>query len=144
MGSDAQHPNNTTIDFGALTNHNDEEDEDRTGNRGNVDINTAAADTAAAALSQQYTMNVPQSTDLQFRAQTPPSAEVEQARKYGMTFGPSASRSEDAVQSTGTSPVTVKPSVGSDEWHKQRKDNHKEGWCRALFPKARPTSNIHS
>ncbi|KAF8857584.1 hypothetical protein BDZ45DRAFT_690814 [Acephala macrosclerotiorum] len=83
------------------------------------------ASTAAAALAGIYpTMTVPQPTDLSFgnpgsdSDRNPESSFMDNSQQqdsFSMdTSTPSGGRSSN------------KPAVGSDEWHKVRKDNHKE------------------
>jgi hypothetical protein len=99
-----------------------------------------APSTAAAALNSMYpTIHVPQTTEETFAAQA--SHESEQ-----QSFGPSDMMSADGLPSDSSIPGTnqapqngVRPTqppfsghapkaaVGSEEWHKQRKDSHKEG-----------------
>jgi len=89
--------------------------------------NQSATDTATAALA--YTHGLP---DLQFATQ--PTAD-----SNDNSFQGGASFSLDALKdgSQGANPTQVppasasssatKPPVGSEEWHKVRRDNHKEG-----------------
>lgn len=105
-----------------------------------------AASTAAAALAGVFPqMTIPQPTEISF-ASNPSSGEAE--RQLDSSFGLGEHESDqnhsgnqqynlDALrQSTGSqvqaaressSGGGVKPAVGSDEWHKVRRDNHKEG-----------------
>jgi hypothetical protein len=77
----------------------------------NGGTNTASVgDTAAAALAY-HQMTVPQATELQFQTQNSGDG------SFGMG-APSDSPPQSA---------THKPQVGTDEWHKVRRDNHKEG-----------------
>lgn len=102
-----------------------------------------ATSTAQAALGMYPTLHVPPSTEEQFAAQAGSDGD------HGHdTFNPDVSPDglldtsavnpnqqppSNGVQSQGhrysTSSATgnSKPSVGSEEWHKMRKDNHKEG-----------------
>ncbi|KAI4870922.1 hypothetical protein F4820DRAFT_442786 [Hypoxylon rubiginosum] len=100
-----------------------------------------ASSTAAAALGTMYpTIHVPQPTEETFAAQT-----TEVDHHQDPTFGhhdmmhpdglPDAnSLGQHAVQNGvrptqpyATTPTSnSKPAVGSEEWHKMRKDNHKE------------------
>ncbi|RYP28726.1 hypothetical protein DL767_007069 [Monosporascus sp. MG133] len=105
-----------------------------------------ASSTAAAALGTMYpTLHIPQSTEETFAAQT--TAETEQHRQEP-SFGhndvmhsdglppppdPSASNISQPPSQNGIRPnhlysttTPPKPAVGSEEWHKLRKDNHKE------------------
>jgi bHLH factor len=95
--------------------------------------NQSATDTATAALA--YTHGLP---DLQFTTQTT-------ADNNDGAFQGGASFSLDALKdgSQGANPTQVsptsapssatKPPVGSDEWHKVRRDNHKEGNTPTTF-----------
>ncbi|EON61731.1 hypothetical protein W97_00947 [Coniosporium apollinis CBS 100218] len=101
-----------------------------------------ASNTAAAALSH-YSMTVPQATELQFQTQTPSGeggrplsasfnlSEHDMHQQHGMPdfsgldalkTGGQPSNSNDSPPNSGGN----KPPVGSDEWHKVRRDNHKE------------------
>ena len=99
-----------------------------------------ASSTAAAALGSMYpTLHVPQSTEETFAAQA--NADVD--HHNDSSFGPSASQPDGLPGSSApTAPMqsangdqqsrysgqsNPKPAVGSEEWHKMRKDNHKEG-----------------
>lgn len=101
-----------------------------------------ASNTAAAALSH-YSMTVPQATELSFQTQTssgeggrPLSASFNlgehDMQQHGMPdfsgldalkTGGQGSNSNESPPNTGSQ----KPPVGSEEWHKVRRDNHKEG-----------------
>lgn len=86
-----------------------------------------ASSTAAAALGIYPTMTIPQPTDLQFQAQ---SSEADANQDSFIDNSRQNSHQEDSYMenATGTSGRSgSKPAVGSDEWHKVRKDNHKEG-----------------
>ncbi|KAI0445020.1 hypothetical protein F4803DRAFT_211663 [Xylaria telfairii] len=127
----------TNADFVAL--------QQATAERHEVSDPANASSTAAAALGTMYpTLHVPQTTDATFVA--PPSAETEghQESPFGhhdilQSHGPlepSADGMPQQVQQNGAGPVQSpystrtssqpKLAVGSEEWHKQRKDNHKE------------------
>jgi len=79
--------------------------------------NQSATDTAAAALS--YSHGLP---DLQFSQSTGDN----DASFQGTGFSLDALK-DGAGQSSPTAPGGAKPPVGSEEWHKVRRDNHKEG-----------------
>jgi hypothetical protein len=100
-----------------------------------------APDTAAAALAY-HQMTVPQATELSFQPQVSAgdgssfgmgdhhqqqqgmqdfSLEALKAATSGSRAGQSAGN--DSPPSTGAH----KPAVGTEEWHKVRRDNHKEG-----------------
>lgn len=88
------------------------------------DVGSANVDTAAAALSQHYNMQVPHGDD--FGGQTGNEADdsnlgLEDSNAFqGLDGG-----DVDVLGADGSS--SRKPPVGSEEWHKVRKDNHKEG-----------------
>lgn len=108
----------------------------------------SASDTATAAL-QHYSMTVPQPTADTFLAQNPtepegrpssssfdlgtPSHTTQQAQMYGLDLDLKGDQnvqpqpSEGSPNATPAGPGGYKPPVGSDEWHKVRRDNHKEG-----------------
>jgi hypothetical protein len=90
-----------------------------------------ASSTAAAALAGIYpTMTIPQPTDVSFATQGsdgdrgPDSSFMGDSQQPGDSFMDSSQQNH---QGGGRSVVAPKPVVGSDEWHKVRKDNHKEG-----------------
>lgn len=97
---------------------------------GNPDQNGAAdhasaSSTAAAALAGIYpTMTIPQPTDVSFATQNsdpdrnPESSFMDNSQQGGDSF---METSTPSGRGSGS-----KPAVGSDEWHKVRKDNHKE------------------
>ncbi len=114
-----------------------------------------ASSTAAAALGTMYpTLHVPQTTDATFVA--PSSGETEGHQESPFSHHeilqshslpePSPNDITQQAQHNGAGPVQSpytrssnqpKLAVGSEEWHKQRKDNHKEGkalW-RTTFPR---------
>lgn len=109
-----------------------------------------ASDTATAALAQYHTMTVPQPTENSFMTQTsdggerPSSSSFNAGGDSGMQqrsttfseFDPlgTPQQGHSAINGDPSSPgldaITPggsKPAVGSDEWHKVRRDNHKEG-----------------
>ena len=103
----------------------------------------SVSDTAAAAMAQYHTMTVPQSTEQSFMTQggdgdLKGNGSMDQSGGSGQQRTSSFSDFDVAV--TQGSPNgdaspggrldrlgQPKPAVGSDEWHKVRKDNHKEG-----------------
>jgi hypothetical protein len=111
-----------------------------------------ASSTAAAALGSMYpTLHVPQSTEETFAATHPVDADQSEdmsllkdstgatvAHPDGLpslpVVGPLSAPTNGirtVGQETRFQPAAVqtpKPTVGSEEWHKMRKDNHKEGW----------------
>ncbi|KAK2592505.1 basic helix-loop-helix protein [Conoideocrella luteorostrata] len=102
---------------------------------------TDATTTAQAALGMYPTLHVPPSTEEQFAAQI--SAEDEH-QHHDHTFNSEVpppdmldssavnDQSANGVQTPGhrysvsSATPNPKPTVGSEEWHKMRKDNHKE------------------
>ncbi|KAH6702018.1 hypothetical protein DL95DRAFT_307135 [Leptodontidium sp. 2 PMI_412] len=88
---------------------------------GHLDHNGEHASTAAAALAGIYpTMTVPQPTDVSFATQGSDGDRndsfMDNSQQDSMVYG------DGNVHSGRVS----KPAVGSEEWHKVRKDNHKE------------------
>lgn len=99
---------------------------------------TSASDTATAALAQYHTMSVPQPTENTFMHQPTEGGDRVSATPVDQTpvqrsgsFGDieAAGPNGDASSPSGVqaTPGGSKPSVGSEEWHKVRRDNHKEG-----------------
>jgi transcriptional regulator CBF1 len=101
---------------------------------------TNSSDTAAAAL--HYSMTVPQATELSFQTQSSggegdrplgASFNIEGHGAHGLgDFGLDALKGGAQGNAGGAdhSPTGTpghKPPVGSEEWHKIRRDNHKEG-----------------
>jgi bHLH factor len=86
-----------------------------------------ASSTAAAALAHGLypTMTIPQPTDISFGTQGGSENDrgdtsfMDNSQAGGDSF---MEQSTPSGRGTGS-----KPAVGSDEWHKVRKDNHKEG-----------------
>ncbi|KAF2454420.1 hypothetical protein BDY21DRAFT_103380 [Lineolata rhizophorae] len=100
--------------------------------------NPSDAATAAAALSH-YSMTVPQPTEMSFQAQSstgegdrPMSASFgmgdHQHGGHGLNDFPNldALKSPTRQANESNTGIHAKPAVGSEEWHKQRRDNHKE------------------
>jgi hypothetical protein len=101
--------------------------------------NTASVgDTAAAALAY-HQMTVPQATELQFQTQGSGSDSFSMGDHHQQTgmqdFSLEALKAATQTGRSGQSApsesppqsATLKPPVGSEEWHKVRRDNHKEG-----------------
>ena len=136
--------NGNVMDFAAaLARHGGDADEasDQAGGDG---TGQSASDTAAAAMAQYHTMTVPQSTEQAFMTrpteEDDPPVSVNQggsiAQHRNSSFGdfdtsgiqsspPNGDMSPTSGPTTGLG--APKPPVGSEEWHKVRKDNHKEG-----------------
>lgn len=119
----------------------------------------SASDTAAAAMAQYHTMTVPQSTEQAFMTQStetpgdrPDSASADpnapaaahRASSFdgfdigGLPKDGQANANGDGSPTGQASQggAGPKPQVGTEEWHKVRRDNHKEGtsWC-SFFPR---------
>ncbi|KAK3322423.1 hypothetical protein B0H66DRAFT_203324 [Apodospora peruviana] len=123
----AAHDHVNVDDFSALAQataeHNDASD---TAN---------ASSTAAAALNMFPTLHVPPTTEETFAAQV-----VNDPHHDDNSFNTSVTQADGLPMVTSTSMQTTngvqeqrygagpnpKPAVGSEEWHKMRKDNHKE------------------
>jgi len=110
---------------------------DKNSGNGNLDTATAAVNRASAAMRQQQfnvpahqaedflaTQNVADSTFNMESAQ-PDAGEIEDTDAAAV--GDVEQTSDNA-----SGPVSGKPNVGTDEWHKVRKDNHKEGTCDSI------------
>lgn len=116
----------------------------------------SASDTASAAL--HYSMTVPQSTDESFLEQAAREAHRDSSATFTLGDGPpqdpgsygefpSLEQLKDPSQPQGegsavpvtdespsAEPSANKPAVGTDQWHKVRRDNHKEGneYCECI------------
>lgn len=116
----------------------------------------SASDTATAALAQYHTMTVPQPTEQSFMTQTSEVGERPSSSSFNQggdsATGQRSSNYADFEMGTpqqgqsvangdessptgiaATTPGGSKPAVGSDEWHKVRRDNHKEGTFHELY-----------
>lgn len=93
---------------------------------------TNASSTAAAALGIYPTMTIPQPTDVSF------ATHASDADRNDASYNMGDSQQDDGFNMHGSTGGTQpsggrgsgsgsKPAVGSEEWHKVRKDNHKEG-----------------
>ncbi|KAL1625831.1 basic helix-loop-helix protein [Diplodia seriata] len=138
-GEDDMHQHtNTDLDFSQLAQHTNDHSLHQNGS-GNP---TNASDTAAAALSHHFQMTVPQATELSFQNQGA-GGEGDRAlgnsfsmgdhnmhqASHGMTdYGLDALNKSNSQGGNDSPPsqVNQKPAVGSEEWHKIRRDNHKE------------------
>ncbi|CZT12664.1 probable CBF1-centromere binding factor 1 [Rhynchosporium agropyri] len=89
---------------------------------GHMDHNGEHASTAAAALAGIYpTMTVPQPTDVSFATQ---GSDGDRNDSFMDNSQQDMGYGQEGVHSQR--PGNSKPPVGSEEWHKVRKDNHKE------------------
>jgi bHLH factor len=102
-----------------------------------------ATTTAQAALGMYPTLHVPPSTEEQFAAQAAaegehhhhdagfnpdvPQPDLMDPSAVGQQPPPNGVHTTTHRYSTSSGPSNPKPTVGSEEWHKMRKDNHKEG-----------------
>jgi transcriptional regulator CBF1 len=124
-----------------LVAHNSSTNDDDMQQQFDVHHNGAntAGDTAAAALAY-HQMTVPQATELSFQPQASAgdasSFNLGDHQQQGMQdFSLEALKAATSTsrggQSAGNdsppSASTHKPQVGTEEWHKVRRDNHKEG-----------------
>ncbi|QLI71846.1 Transcriptional regulator CBF1 [Metarhizium brunneum] len=100
-----------------------------------------ATSTAQAALGMYPTLHVPPSTEEQFAAQVAAEGDHQSEAAFNAEIAqpdmmdPSAVTQQTPANggqppahrySTSSAPSNPKPTVGSEEWHKMRKDNHKE------------------
>ena len=141
QAAQAAHDHVNVDDFSALaqataSDHNDTTD------------TSNASSTAAAALNMYPSLHVPQSTEEAFANQATPETHhedntfsnhsVNQAPPDGLPLPPPPSTIQqppsNGVQQEQrySAPPNAKPAVGSEEWHKMRKDNHKEGKSTSL------------
>lgn len=125
---DLNHPSNSSLDFSQLHQNGGPNP-------------TSSSDTAAAAL--HYSMTVPQSTEMSFQNQVSGSDSDRLGASFSLDdhgghglgdFGGLNALKTGTSQGAagGNDPgsgnmASHKPAVGSDEWHKIRRDNHKEG-----------------
>lgn len=105
--------------------------QDNSENQNGSSDHANASSTAAAALAGIYpTMTIPQPTDVSFASQV-----SEGDRNQDSSFLNDSQQADNSFieSQTPSHPPSSgraagnKPVVGSDEWHKVRKDNHKEG-----------------
>ena len=103
------------------------------GNQNGGTDHANASSTAAAALAGIYpTMTIPQPTDVSFATQ----ASDADRNDASFNMGDDSQQNESFMDNSASgghssggrgSGSGSKPAVGSEEWHKVRKDNHKEG-----------------
>jgi bHLH factor len=109
-------------------------------------LTSSASSTAAAALNIYPSLHVPQPTEEAFANQATPDTHhgdngytnhaVNQPVQEDLRLPPPPSTIQqpppNGVQQEQryNPPTNAKPAVGSEEWHKMRKDNHKEGKFR--------------
>ncbi|KAF2261659.1 hypothetical protein CC78DRAFT_521484 [Lojkania enalia] len=85
--------------------------------------NPSVGDTAAAALAY-HQMTVPQATEISFQTQPTSSEGASLEALKAATQNPRSAQAAGNESPPNTS--SLKPPVGSEEWHKVRRDNHKE------------------
>lgn len=99
---------------------------------------SSASDTATAALAQYHTMTVPQPTENTFMHQPTEGGDrvsgtpvdqtpVQRSASFGDMEVNAPNGDASSPSGAQATPGGSKPTVGSDEWHKVRRDNHKEG-----------------
>jgi transcriptional regulator CBF1 len=115
---DAEHEG----DAGSIQDYSNLHDQSIENQNGAAD-HANASSTAAAALGIYPTMTIPQPTGLQFQTQ---SSEGDNQDSFMDTSQQNESYM-DSTAGAGGRGGGPKPAVGSEEWHKVRKDNHKEG-----------------
>lgn len=122
----------------------------------------SASDTAAAAMAQYHTMTVPQSTEQSFLNQAndqggdrSQQTSLDQGNLGGQqrtsSFGdfdhnvphelapaPPNGAGSPTGKGANNGQGNPKPQVGTEEWHKVRRDNHKEGGYRSCLQSNRP------
>jgi hypothetical protein len=109
-------------DYSALHQQNDLENSNGANDHAN------ASSTAAAALGIYPTMTIPQATGVSFAQQAAEDDRNNDSFMDDSQVGNDSFMENSGVpSSTGRSGSGSKPAVGSEEWHKVRKDNHKEG-----------------
>jgi hypothetical protein len=90
-----------------------------------------ASSTAAAALGTLYpSIHVPQSTEETFAAQAVDNDGADSYAAGDASHGDGMGLDGTGAGIAQNGSRLPKPAVGSEEWHKMRKDNHKEGECR--------------
>ena len=139
---DEMHPSSaTSLEFGSMSQQHHHAEP--TGQQNGGPDPSDATSTAAAALAGIYpTMTVPQPTDLSFAsAASGPDPDRNLDPSFGLTehdggqhphgagnFDIEGVARQGQQQLSGReSSSSQKPTVGSDEWHRVRRDNHKEG-----------------
>lgn len=113
-------------DYSALHQQNSE-------NHNGSTEHASAPSTAQAALLYPPTMTIPQPTELQF-ANQPNDGDRNQDSFMGDSQGENSfmDNSPGGGHGIGRPAGGSKPAVGSEEWHKVRKDNHKEGMLKTF------------
>ncbi|KFY35528.1 hypothetical protein V494_05835 [Pseudogymnoascus sp. VKM F-4513 (FW-928)] len=118
---DAQHEGNAGVE--SLQEYSNLQDQNIENQNGSSE-HANATSTAAAALGIYPTMTIPQPTGVQF--QTQGSDGDANQDSFMDTSQQNESYMDNSTAGTGRQGSGSKPAVGSEEWHKVRKDNHKE------------------
>ena len=118
--------NLTEADFNALAHSGDQNAQSNGSN-----VVRDPSDTAAAALTAYNGMTVPQPTEMSFQNQPTDGAhnasfDMGGNHQFGLDALKDSPAQGTAAQLQQGTP-THKPAVGSEEWHRVRRDNHKEG-----------------
>lgn len=118
INEDATNAPEAQVDFASVLNQDDSR---RAGQ--------SATDTASAALAQYHTMTVPQPTEQAFLNQTSDGDErrASDAAHRNSAYGNDLDYAGQPGANGDVSPSREKPAVGTDAWHRIRRDNHKEG-----------------
>jgi hypothetical protein len=128
-GDDDMEHSAASMDLSALTQNNGSDPSGQpNGGLGHSD----APSTAAAALNIFPTMTVPQPTELSFASSSGADGDRNLDPSFGMDSSGIQGDSDSQTYNLETlresgSGRESKPQVGSDEWHRIRRDNHKEG-----------------
>jgi hypothetical protein len=101
-------------DYSAL--HNDQNGADH--------VNASSTAAAALAAGGYPTMTIPQPTDVSFATQGSDGDRGDSSFMDNSQAGGDSFMEQSTPSGRGSG---NKPAVGSEEWHKVRKDNHKEG-----------------
>lgn len=138
INDDVNDNSDSALDLSAVLGHNNDADSShlqRT--QGLARPGQSASDTATAALAQYHTMTVPRPTEQAFLNQPTENGDrgadaLSDQNNARIASDVGFSAQHEAEQSppdlpAQSLPPTSKPAVGTDEWHKVRKDNHKEG-----------------
>jgi hypothetical protein len=137
----ASHSNQTSDPSGNAAMNNQQDSDGQieaiqdfnSGNQNGGTDHASASSTAAAALAGIYpTITIPQATDVSFATQ----ASEADRNDASFNMGDDSQQNDSFLDNSGSggqssggrgSSGGSKPAVGSEEWHKVRKDNHKEG-----------------
>lgn len=130
------------LDFASLPQGQNGSNADQPANGANQ---PDATSTAVAALAGIFpTMTVPQPTDISFAnsSGTDNERNLDPSFNEGASLQAGGNDSDDSprggvgrqLSSGGESGQPRKPTVGSDEWHRIRRDNHKEGTLETFPP----------